>query len=254
MWRRKFLASFVALIAFGTVAMTTAAQEHHGHSWGYVGADGPEHWGDLDPRFTACKVGLRQSPIDIKGAKQADLPAIRFDYKPTPLRIINNGHTIQINYTSGSSITVGDRSYELKQFHFHHPSEEKINGKAFAMVVHLVHADSQGEIAVVAVLLDTAGANQLLESIWKHLPQVAGPEETFDQLQINAADLLPSNHSYYTFAGSLTTPPCSEGVTWFVLQAPKSISKEQADRFGKIYPDNARPTQPLNGRDLTQSK
>ena len=133
--------------------------QHAGPHWGYEGSNGPDHWGALDKTFEACQAGHAQSPIDIRSAKPADLPAIQFAYQPTPLHIINNGHTIQVNYAPGSFITVGDKRYQLKQFHFHHPSEERIDGKGFAMVAHLVHASDDGKLAVVAVLLD-AGSRQ----------------------------------------------------------------------------------------------
>jgi len=149
---------------------------------------------------------------------------------------------------------VGEKRYELKQFHFHHPSEEEIYGKTSPMVAHLVHADADGNLAVVAVLLGTGQASPLIETVWKRLPQQPGPEQIFQDLQINIADLLPVKHGYYTFSGSLTTPPCTENVTWFVLREPGSISQEQADSFGKIYPHNARPTQALNGREVKESK
>lgn len=255
MWQRRFL----LLLAPGAAVLTQfatvcAAQEKHAPHWSYSGKEGPEHWGDLDPEYATCKLGKQQSPIDIRSAKKSDLPAIQFDYHASPLRIINNGHSVQVNYAPGSYITVGDKRYELKQFHFHHPSEEEIEGKKFEMVIHLVHADASGNLAVVAVLLDSGAANPAIEALWTHLPQQAGPERKFDDVRINAADLLPSAHGYYTFPGSLTTPPCSEGVTWFVLKAPVAISREQAAVFARIYRNNARPIQPLNDRVVLESK
>jgi len=134
------------------LALTTAtgAQEHKSDHWGYNGVQGPSHWGELSPEFELCRSGHHQLPIDIRNPQQADLPAIEFDYKPSPLHIIDSGHTIMINYAPGSSIRVGDKQYTLKQFHFHRPSEEQINGKSFAMSLHLVHADEQGDLTVVA--------------------------------------------------------------------------------------------------------
>jgi len=255
MSQRRFLV-LVSLGAamFAVYAPVCAAQEQHAHHWSYSGREGPEHWGDLEPEYATCKLGQHQSPIDIRDAKKSDLSGIQFDYHASPLHIINNGHTVQINYAPGSSITVGNKRYELKQFHFHHPSEEAINGKHFAMVVHLVHADANGNLAVVGVLLDASAANQLLETLWSHLPQQSGPEQKFDDVQINAIGLLPSDRGYYTFPGSLTTPPCSENVTWYILKTPVAISKEQASAFARIYEHNARPIQPLNGRAVLESK
>ncbi len=240
--------------ACALLGSASLAQEHAGPHWSYRGADGPKHWGELDKGFAPCQLGHEQSPIDIRAPKAADLPAIQFAYRAAPLHVINNGHTIQINYEPGSSITVGDRRYELKQFHFHHPSEERINGKGFAMVAHLVHAAADGSPAVVAVMLDAGSANPLVARLWQYLPAREGPEQTHADVQIDVTDLLPAARGYYTFTGSLTTPPCSEHVTWFVLKAPQAISRAQADAFGKIYSVNARPTQPLYGREVLASK
>ena len=237
------------------LAGAALAQEHAGPHWSYRGADGPTHWGELDKGFATCQLGHLQSPIDIRAPKAADLPPIQVAYRPAPLHIVNNGHTIQVDYEPGSSITVGDRRYELKQFHFHHPSEEKINGKGYAMVAHLVHAAADGSLAVVAVLLDArSSANPLVAFLWQYLPAQEGPEKTHDDVQIDATGLLPTERGYYTFTGSLTTPPCTENVTWFVLKAPETISQAQADAFGRIYQRDARPTQPLNGRDVLMSQ
>jgi carbonic anhydrase len=254
MVRRKLTLFCVGLGALSFIARTGVAQERKGPEWTYNGSDGPDHWADLDKSFVTCKVGRHQSPIDIRNTKKSDLPVIQFDYQATPLHIVNNGHTIQINYAPGSFITVGEKRYELKQFHFHHPSEEKINGSGFAMVAHLVHADAGGNLAVVAVLLETSGVNQLIESLWNHVPPQPGPEQQYDEVPINVASLLPADHGYFSFSGSLTTPPCSENVTWFVLKTPTQISQDQADAFGKIYPRNARPPQGLNGREVLESK
>ncbi|HEX8817558.1 MAG TPA: carbonic anhydrase [Terriglobales bacterium] len=235
------------------LAMICAVSGWSQEKWSYGGKTGPENWGKLDRAFAACKTGKTQSPIDIRHAKAADLPAIQFDYKPAPLHIINNGHTIEIDYPAGSSITVGDKKYELKQFHFHHPSENKINKRLFNMEAHFVHADANGNLAVVAVMLKPGAGNALLATLWAHVPREPGPEKAFDDVTINAADLLPANRSYYTFPGSLTTPPCSEGVTWLVLKTPESLTQAQSDTFGSIYPDNARPEQKTNGRAVQES-
>jgi carbonic anhydrase len=228
--------------------------EHHPH-WSYAGETGPTHWGSLEQDFSTCNLGKYQSPIDIRpdAVKSADLPAIQFDYKDSPLKIIDNGHTIQINYAPGSSITVSGHRYELVQFHFHKPSEESINGKRYDMVAHLVHKDADGKLAVVAVLLDAGDANPLIDTLWSHMPTKKEVEQT-DAIIVNASKILPSSTGYYTFAGSLTTPPCSEGVTWFVLKNPKSVSREELSRFGKLYPRNARPVQPLDGREIKASR
>ncbi|HWC18962.1 MAG TPA: carbonic anhydrase family protein [Terriglobales bacterium] len=235
--------------------MSCAAQEHHPqHNWDYGDARGPSHWGDLDPQFATCKNGHHQSPIDIRNAKKAALPPIRFEYKPSPLHIIDNGHTIMINYRPGSFVWVGDKKYALKQFHFHRPSEERINGKRFEMTVHLVHADDDGKLAVVAVLLEKGEDSPLVHELWNNLPKEKDKEESFDTVQIDLSQILPPDRGYYTFTGSLTTPPCSEDVTWFVLKQPTTISAEEVERFSQLYRDDARPTQPLYDRVVMESQ
>lgn len=252
--RRSFTLFGGLIAACGLLVGASVAQEHAGPHWTYRGATGPDHWADLDAGFGTCQLGHRQSPIDIRGATPADLPPIQFAYQPTPLHIVNNGHTIQVTYAPGSFMTVGDKKYELKQFHFHHPSEEHVNGRGYAMVAHLVHADAEGQLAVVGVLLEAGAANPVVESVWQHLPSHEGPEQSVDGVKVDAAGLLPAERGYYTFAGSLTTPPCSEGVTWFVLKTPEPISQAQADAFGRIFPANARPIQPLSGREVMATK
>jgi carbonic anhydrase len=224
--------------------------------WGYTGPMGPAQWSKLSKEFATCAVGKTQSPIDIPDAKatRGDLPPILFDYKPSPLRIIDNGHTIQVNYAAGSSIAVAGRRSELVQFHFHKPSEEKIDGKSHDMVVHLVHKDKDGNLAVVAVLLDRGAENPLVKTLWGNLPRSKEEEVAVSGVEIDASRLLPQDRGYYTFMGSLTTPPCSENVTWFVLKAPMNISNEEIARFAQLYPTNARPPQPLNGREIQASR
>jgi carbonic anhydrase len=232
------LACAVALPAFGQQAAV---------HWTYEGEHGPAHWGTLNPDYETCKLGKHQSPIDIRGAKAASLPAIEFSYQASPLKIVDNGHTVQVTYAPGSFITVGDKRYELQQFHFHHPAEEKVNGKPYPLVAHLVHKNAEGKLAVVAVLLTEGKANPFIESVWKYLP-AEGKESAPEGVTVDVADLLPTERGYYTFTGSLTTPPCSEDVTWFVLKKPAQVSKSEVAVFGKKYPHNARPVQPLNGR------
>ena len=235
----------------------TASAQHaqtQTHEWAYDGALGPTHWGGLKPEFATCRTGLEQSPIDITRTTKANLDSIRFDYHSSPLRIIDNGHTIQVNYAPGSSIIVGDARYELRQFHFHRPSEERINGHGSDMVVHLVHADSTGHLAVVAVLLTAGAAQPLIQTLWDHLPTEHGHEELVAGVEINAASLLPADRGYFTFPGSLTTPPCSEHVTWFVLKHPVTISSQEIQTFSRLYAHNARPTQRVNQREVLESR
>jgi len=239
-----------------TLALTVAliAQDHHAAHWSYDGNQGPSHWSELSPEFALCASGHHQSPIDIRKPQKADLPALRFDYKPSPLHIIDNGHTIMINYSPGSSIRVGDKRYELKQFHFHRPSEERIDGKVYEMSLHLVHADEQGNLAVIAVLLQRGADNALIDELWSDVPQEKEHEENLDKVQINAKALLPADLGYYTFPGSLTTPPCSENVTWFVLKQPVTVSAAEIQRFEKLYRHNARPIEPAYDRVVLETK
>jgi len=221
--------------------------------WAYEGENGPTHWGSLDPAYHACEAGTHQSPIAINDPAPKDLPAIEFSYQPTPLKVIDNGHTIQVTYAPGSFITVNDHKYELQQFHFHHPSEEEVNGRSYPLVAHLVNKDSSGRLAVVAVLLDEGKANDVIQTIWAHLPKEQGKEVARAGLTANALNLLPDARGYYTFTGSLTTPPCTEGVTWFVFKTPSQISHDQIAQFAKHYPHNARPLQALNHRTVVMS-
>lgn len=232
----------------------SVAQQAQVPKWSYTGAGEPKNWGKLDSANFACATGDRQSPIDIKNAKSADLPALKLDYKPSALNIIDNGHTIQVNFAEGSTLTVGDKTYELKQFHFHHPSEEHVGEKVFPLVAHLVHADDEGHLAVVAVLFTEGAANPLIETLWKNIPAEKEKAKDVPSVSIQLQDMLPSDHGYFTYTGSLTTPPCSEGVTWYVLKNHMTISKEQLAAFARIYPLNARPIQPTNGREILQTK
>lgn len=243
-----------ATLAGLALTLACASAQEGAHHWSYKGHTGPMHWAALEQEFAACGAGREQSPIDIRPgtAEKAQLPAIAFDYQPAPLKIVDNGHTIQVNYPPGSFITVDGQRYELQQFHFHKPSEEAIDGRHAAMVAHLVHKDDQGHLAVVAVLLNPGEVNPMVATLWNNLPARKG-QEVASNVQINVADLLPPDRSYYTFAGSLTTPPCSEGVRWFVLKNPATLSAGEIGRFGQAYPMNARPLQPLNDRMVKAS-
>lgn len=236
------------------VPAISLAQESHPPHWAYEGEGGPDQWGSLDPSFATCMTGHNQSPIDITHSKLADLPELKFDYNPVPLSIVDNGHTIVINYAPGSTLTVGDKIYTLKQFHFHHPSEEQVHGKGFDMVAHLVHANAAGQLAVVAILFKTGAASPLLDTLWSNIPSEKGKTVEIPTVSVNVKDLLPSQHGYYTYSGSLTTPPCTEGVTWYVLKSTASLSNEQLAAFSKVYPHNSRPTQKVGHRAALESK
>ena len=227
--------------------------------WTYEGATGAEHWGDLDPKYAACKVGKEQSPIDIRNTEKAELPALRFEYKSSPLRyLINNGYTIRVNYhdapESGSFLIVEGKRYHLTQFHFHRPSEEYIHGKPYDMEVHLMHEASDGKVAGVTILLKEGRANATIQQLWDHMPKTEGKEQEIGGVEVNPGDLLPHDAAYYRYMGSLTAPPCSEDVTWFVLKTPVDISAEEINAFAKLYPHDVRPLQSLNGRVVKASQ
>jgi carbonic anhydrase len=242
----------VALLDADKHAKSEKSIEHEVH-WSYEGSNGPQHWAELKPEFAACGTGKRQSPIDIQDGARLELEPIKIDYRPTPLRILDNSHTVQVNYAEGSSISIAGVRYDLKQFHFHKPAEERVNGKVYDMVAHLVHASADGRLAVIAVLMETGAQNDFLAGLWPHLPLEAGREIALPEVMIDVTTLLPESRAYYAYMGSLTTPPCSEGVLWLVMKTPVSISAAQTAVFGKLYKMNARPVQAGNGRLIKES-
>ncbi len=242
-------AALAAAHRAGTSGPAHAAGDAH---WSYKGEGGPQAWGSMKPEFSACSTGTRQSPIDIRDGITVDLDPVQFDYRPSGFGVIDNGHTVQVNVAPGNSIQVMGRRFDLAQFHFHRPSEERINGRQFDMVVHLVHKDMEGRLAVVAVLLDRGSAQPLVQTVWNNLPLEKG-EEVPARVSVDLNELLPKDRRYYTYMGSLTTPPCSEGVLWMVMQQPVPISPAQIDIFSRLYPMNARPVQSASGRLIKQS-
>ena len=218
--------------------------KHEVH-WDYEGPMGPENWGK---EFPKCGRGKEQAPLDIKGPFQKVRFSIAPDYKAGPLRILNNGHTIQVNVNPGSKLRIDGVAFELLQFHFHRPSEEAINGKRQAMVVHFVHKNADGELAVLGVLLQIGNENPGIKTLWDNLPKKAGAEEQPDNVAFNPANLLPREMEFYHYDGSLTTPPCTEKVKFFILRSMVNISREQVAAFP--FELNARPIQPLNQRQI----
>ena len=223
------------------------APAHHAH-WTYAGPTGAANWARLSPEYAQCAQGKRQSPIDIKDGVRVQLEGVKFDYKPSALKVTNNGHTIQVGYDPGSTINVAGVTYELVQFHFHRPAEERVNGRPFDMVVHLVHKSKDGQLAVVAVLMMPGDENAFIKTVWNHLPLDVGLDEAPTGVNIDMNQLLPKLRGYYTYVGSLTTPPCTEGVRWIVLRTPVQVSRTQISTFGRLYEMNARPIQPAHSR------
>ncbi len=230
--------------------------ENAGHAsaahWAYGGETGPKAWGGLKPEFARCASGTRQSPIDIRGGIAVDLEPVHFDYQASPFRVIDNGHTVQVNIDGNNAISVAGRRYTLVQFHFHRPAEERIDGRSFEMSLHLVHKDAEGRLAVIGLLLDRGAAQPVVQTVWNHLP-LEKHDEVVTRSVLDPTHLLPPDRGYYTYMGSLTTPPCSEGVLWIVMRQPVPLSQAQIDIFARLYPMNARPIQQAAGRMIKQS-
>ncbi|MDH5528218.1 MAG: carbonic anhydrase family protein [Nitrospirota bacterium] len=251
--------SILFAVAAALVLSTGAYAEEKGHGgdhaphWGYTGEGGPSHWGDLDDKYHMCKAGNSQSPIDI-GAEtpHQDATPLNMSYKPTNVRVVNNGHTIQANYDAGSTLTVDGKVYNLLQFHFHSPSEHTYKGKPYPLEAHLVHKADDGSLAVVGVLIRKGRKNAFLEQIWNQMPTMVNHE--MGSGTQNVADFLPSTDAYWHYSGSLTTPPCSEGVKWFVMDKSTTASPDQIDKFLGLIHENARPVQPLNDRAVVHRK
>jgi carbonic anhydrase len=223
--------------------------------WSYSGETGPEHWGSEDPSFATCSIGTHQSPIDIEKAVVKDLPELKLGYKDTALNVTDTGHSFQVNAQSGSGgLNVGDDRYDFVQVHFHQPSEERLHGKQYSLVAHIVHKNDRGELAVVAVLFRTGKTNEFLKPIFDNFPAKGTTENDVAGKSINIGKLLPEHHGYYTFDGSLTTPPCTEHVRWFVLKTPVELSQTQLQQFEARYAHDNRPTQPLNGRVIEETQ
>jgi carbonic anhydrase len=221
--------------------------------WDYRGPAGPQGWGDLKPEFSLCANGQRQSPIDIRGGLAVDLDPVKFNYRASPFGVVDNGHTVQANVAPGNSIEIRGQRYELVQFHFHRPSEERIDGRQFEMSLHLVHKDEQDRLAVVTVLMEKGPPQPVVQQVWNNLPLERGDERPA-AVPLELPDLLPTDRRYFTYMGSLTTPPCSEGVRWVVMRQPVTMAPEQIELFARIYPMNARPVQQAAGRRILQSQ
>jgi carbonic anhydrase len=239
--------------AFGPAAPGEQMAEAGGAShWSYDGPTGPAGWSTIEPANVVCKAGGSQSPIDLSRAlKVPALTALQPSYSSTRVKIANNGHTMQVNVDKGSNIKVDGKRFDLLQFHFHTPSEHTIDGKGFPLELHLVHQAPDQSLVVVGVLMTEGGSNLALGRFWDRMPKVVGEADTGIKLDIG--DLLPKVDDYFTYAGSLTTPPCSESVRWIVLKQPVQVSKNQIAAFRAIFPMNARPTMPIGARQLLSS-
>jgi carbonic anhydrase len=220
--------------------------------WKYLGVEGPEHWSMLTPEYRTCEAGRQQSPINITMAHHDHNPEpLEFHYQTSAVHELNNGHTIQVSHVSGCHVNLNHHTYQLRQFHFHEPSEHHIEGTGFPMEMHLVHQDDRGHILVIAVMLKIGADKPVLEKLWQWLPDQIGQEVSIP-LNISIADILPNDTHHFSYSGSLTTLPCTEGVQWIVIEEPILISQHDVDQFVHIIGHNARPIQPLRNRHIDE--
>ncbi len=223
--------------------------------WAYDGDRGPTMWGKLHPSYAACEKGRFQSPIDLRDGVGVDLPAINFDFKPSKIKLVDTGKTIEVHYLEGGSISVMGNYHRLTHIEFRHPAEERINGKAFGMSMQMHFRDMQGRMAAVSVLLSPSGQeNPFIQQIWNHIPLVRLEPVSPPDVTLDLTEVLPADRAYYTYMGSLTTPPCTEGVTWYVLKSPVGVSAEQMAIFSRLYPNNTRPIQASSSRLIKESR
>jgi carbonic anhydrase len=225
-------------------------------AWGYTGDGGPDKWGDLEPAFALCKSGKSQTPIDLSGkaAKGPALKGLVFQYPTIPLTIFNNGHTVQVPAGASGTLTEGADTWDLLQFHFHSPSEHTVDGKRFDAELHFVHKNAKGELAVVGVLLRQGKENTALKAVFDAVPAEIGTDpKPVSGAMVDTKAILPARTGYFTYGGSLTVPPCSEGVTWFVLKTPIEVSAAQIAKLREVtHGDTNRPVQPLGDRTVLQ--
>lgn len=252
--RQYIRARAAALSAPG--AARPAAAPAGGADWRYEGATGPQAWGQLRPDFHLCASGQRQSPIHIDESSTLQGPAepLQLNYQPSGASVLNDGRTILVDVVGDNRLRVRGTSYQLQQISFHHPAEQRINHQGFAMAAHLLHKSAEGQLAVLAVLLHSGAANALINKVWTYLPLDTGDRVPMPLGLLDLNELLPQDQRYYQFMGSLSTPPCTEGVLWLVLKQPTAVSPQQIKLFGQLFPNNARPLQPLNGRAVRDAQ
>jgi carbonic anhydrase len=246
----RFMVVVLMVVLIGACA--PASQQPSSPHWTYAGEEGPDHWGNLDPSYALCGTGKSQSPIDVIAPREADLANISFHYQPSEVNILNNGHTVQVNYDAGSYLELDGVRYDVAQFHYHAPSEHALDGKLFAAELHIVHKGADGTLAVVGILLEEGSQNNAFQPFIDNLPtEKSDVKDTGSR--INVADLLPTVQTTYRYSGSLTTPPCSEGVNWNLMTTPVELSSEQLSALETLFEEgNNRPIQPLNDRPLVE--
>lgn len=248
MIRRAALKMLAGTALCPLCAQSLFANEAH---WNYEGSTGPDNWGTLNAANRTCSIGSQQSPIDISGPIDATQAPLELSWSKQPDTIVDNGHTIQLNFTPGDTLTIGGRTYGMVQFHFHHPSEHLLQGERFSMEAHFVHADGH-DLAVVGVFMMPGRSNRAFNKIVSTMPASEESPALADPA-IVPNELLPSKRGYYRYEGSLTTPPCSETVDWLVFGEPIEVAATDIERFAKLYPMNARPTQPRNRRFILRA-
>ena len=252
--RRFLLVSTALVLGFGVSASAQDAEVQlqetaPSAAWSYSGAGAAAYWGTLSPSYDLCASGQAQSPINISEyLQETSMPALEPNYAESGLSVFNNGKTIQVNFDAGSSLTVNGQTYNLLQLNFHTPSEHYLDGAPYPMEAHLVHQTDSGSVAIVAMMMKLGAHNPVIEGIWQNAPIKAGETKSVDSVKVNAAALLPSGLSHYNYTGSLTTPPCTEGVEWYVMKETVELSEMQLKAFQALFPVNARPIQPLNDR------
>lgn len=230
-----------------------AAQAAGTPQWQYSGEFGPEHWGHMRPDYLQCERGQRQSPIDIKAANKRIQAPLQFEYRKAPLRIVNDGHTVRVRFNNGSALLMGKERFTLQQFHFHTPGGDKLAGEEFAMGMHFLHKSRAGRLVSLVVLFRLGAENVALAALLPRMPANGPAEQLVPDTSIDPLQLVPAAHGYYAYDGSLTAPPCTEGVLWLVMKQPLELSAAQLDRLGQLFPHNARPVQPLHGRVVSES-
>ena len=251
-----------AAMLTGHATPASSAQAHVSAShdsdaqWSYEGENGPQAWGKLKPAFIVCATGKRQSPINIEESMTLQGPAepLQFNYTASSGTVVNNGHTIQVDMSGDNTLTVRGSVYKLVQFHFHTPSEEQVNFRRSAMVAHLEHRNNEGQLAIGAVLLDPGVTNTMIDKVWTYMPLDLSDRVRMPAGLIDMNELLPKDQRYYQFIGSMTTPPCTEGVLWMVMKQPTQLSAAQIRLFQQLFPNNARPVQPTNGRAVRDAQ
>lgn len=245
--------SLTALMTVSLLALFSFAGEGDGKkSWSYD-TTGPSDWGHLSETYAACSTGMAQSPINLENATSAKLPTLEFQYQDVPVNIEHTGYNFNVNIAPGNFLVIDGQRFQLLQFHFHRPGEHAVNGAVAPMEVHLVHQASNGQIAVVGVNMQIGAPNPVIDMVWNHLPGHDGITIK-SPLTFNPADMLPTDQGYFRYDGSLTTPPCSEGLLWHVMRGTIGVSQEQVETYFQVFGETARPIQPLNGRSIRISK